>query len=180
MKREIRFTYLAPLLLLFALLASGCSRVAETRFLNFDAESSAGALISGWSGFEKTPQNDTFVWSQSRQAKISIVSRGDGDRLIRFRCWAFVYPRAVGQSVTLFLNDARVESVPIAGDARVYTMIAPAAVFRKGPNEIRFEFASAEAPKDRLPGSTDDRTLSAAFDWLEIVPPLPVVPEKKT
>ena len=162
------------------LLASGCSRVEETRFLNFDTESTAGALGAGWSGFEKTAQNDTFAWCQAKQGRLTFQSRGDGDRLIRFRCWAFAFPGAGAQSATLFVNDARLESVPIAGDPRVYTVMAPAAVFKKGPNEMRFEFAYAEAPKDRIAGSADDRTLAAAFDWLEILPAAPApVPAKK-
>jgi hypothetical protein len=169
--RRSRALLSAPLALV--LLASSCARVEETRFLNFDAESSTGALGAGWSGFEKTPQNDTFAWCQARQGKLAFQSKGDGDRLIRFRCWAFAFPGGGAQSATLFVNDARLESVPIAGDPRVYTVLAPAAVFRKGANEMRFEFAYAEAPKDRISGAADERTLAAAFDWIEILPPPP-------
>lgn len=167
----------APLALV--LLVSACARVDETRFLNFDAESSGGSLGAGWSGFEKTAENDTFAWCQARQGKLAFQSRGGGDRLIRFRCWAFAFPGGGAQSATLFVNDARLESVPIAASPSVYTVLAPGAVFRNGANEMRFEFAYAEAPKDRIPGSTDDRTLAAAFDWIEILPPVPP-PAKKS
>ena len=30
--------------------------------------------------------------SHGREARLSIVSRGDGDRLVRFRCWPFGFP----------------------------------------------------------------------------------------
>jgi hypothetical protein len=40
-------------------------------------------------------------------------------------------------------------------------------------NELRFVFAYAESPKDRVSGAADERTLSAAFDWLEILRSLP-------
>ena len=172
---------LLSLLPAFVLLSAGCARVVETRFLNFDAESSAGALGPGWSGFEKTAENDTFSWCQSKQGKLSLKIAGTGDRLIRFRCWAFAFPGSGAQSATVFVNDARLEVVPIAGDPRVYTILAPAAVFRKGDNELRLEFTYAESPKDRVPGSVDERTLSAAFDWIEILPPAPVAaPAKKS
>jgi hypothetical protein len=47
----------------------------------------------------------------------------------------------------------------------------PAKFWRKGDNEIRFKFNYAEAPSVRMPPSLDKRRLSAAFDWLEILPP---------
>ncbi|MEO6325794.1 MAG: hypothetical protein ABIT01_06150 [Thermoanaerobaculia bacterium] len=154
-------------------LLSGCTRVNETRFLNFDAESTTGALGAGWSGFEKTDQNDTFAWCQGKLGRVSFQCRSGGDRLVRFRCWPFQFPGGGAQSATLFVNDARLESVPLQGDVRVYSVLAPAAVFKNGANEMRFEFTYAETPKDRVPGSTDERTLAAAFDWIEILPTLP-------
>jgi hypothetical protein len=156
----------------FVLLAAGCRPAAEeTRFLNFDPESTAGALTSGWSGYEKTATGDTFVWCQGGEAKIKVTSLADGDRLLRIRAWAFVYPGAIPQTVTVFVNDTKVETLTMAGDPRVYTVAAPQLVWHRGTNDIRFVFAYAEAPKDRLPGSTDPRSLSACFDWLEILSP---------
>ena len=156
-----------------------CGRPQEpTRFLNFDAESTVGVLVSGWSGFEKTSEGDTFVWSQARQAKLTVVDRGDGDRILRFRCWPFRFPGAGPQTATVFVNGAKIESLVLSDGSRVYTLVTPKAVWKEGPNEVRFDFAYAESPKDRIPGSIDARTLSAAFDWLEILPPLPA-PEKR-
>jgi hypothetical protein len=159
-------------LLVFLLASAGCRKSAnETLFLNFDPDSSSGFLSSGWSGWEKTLQGDTFVWCQGRDGKVRVESRADGDRLVRFRCWPFRFAGAPPQTVTFFVNDARVETVGLADDPRVYTMPTPQAVWKKGANELRFSFAYAEAPRDRAPGSSDARTLAAAFDWLEIVRP---------
>lgn len=168
---------LSPLgvaILVFVL--SGCRRTDETRFLNFDAETSAGALTSGWSGFEKTVENDTFVWAQARTATVTVSSRAKGDQLLRFRCWPLRYPGAPAQVAAVFVNGSRIDSVTLPDGARVYSFATPEALWKAGPNEIRFEFAYAEAPKDRVPGSSDQRTLSVAFDWLEVVP---AKPEKK-
>ena len=156
---------------LVLLVATGCRpSVEETRFLNFDPESSAGALTSGWSGFEKTDKGDTFAWCQATEAKVKVTSRADGDRLLRVRAWAFVYPGAVPQTLTVYVNDTKLDTVPMTPDPHVYTIAAPQVVWHSGANDVRFSFAYAEAPRDRLPGSSDGRTLSAAFDWLEIVP----------
>ena len=159
-----------------ALVLSGCRPIDETRFLNFDAEGSSGALTSGWSGFEKTSENDSFVWAQARAATVTVSSRARGDQLLRFRCWPFRFPGSPAQVVAIFVNGSRVDSVTLAEGARVYSFATPETLWKAGPNEIRFEFAYAEAPKARVPDSSDERTLSVAFDWLEL---LPAKPEKK-
>jgi hypothetical protein len=169
-----------PALVLTALaaLASGaCRHPEETRSLNFDPETTAGALGSGWDGFEKTDSGDTFVWAHGKEARVVVQSRADGDRLLRFRCWPFAYPGGPGQTLTLSVNDRRFETVPLSAEARVYAIQTPKAAWRRGANELTFAFAYAETPKGRVPGAGDERTLAAAFDWLEILPPAPPAPK---
>jgi hypothetical protein len=161
-------------LVLAALVALGasaaCRRAVETRSLNFDPETSAGALGPGWDGFEKTESGDTFAWAHGKEARLVVQSRADGDQLVRFRCWPFVYPGGPGQTLTFSVNDRRFETLVLGGEPRVYAIQTPQAAWKRGANELTFTFAYAEAPKDRLPGATDERTLAAAFDWLEILP----------
>ncbi len=160
----------AAALVLAGLLAS-CRRPGpETRFLNFDPESSRGALVSGWSGFEKEPTGDTFVWCQSRHATLAVAEAGTGGRLLRFRCWPYRWAGAPPQSVTLSVNGRHLETLALADGPRVYAVATPAEVWRRGRNLVRLDFAYAEAPRDRVAGASDARTLAAAFDWLEVVP----------
>lgn len=157
--------------------ASACRFPEETRSFNFDPETTAGALVAGWDAFEKTGLGDTFVWVHGKEARLTAVSRGDGDRLVRFRCWPFYFPGAPAQTLTLFVNDKKTDTLALGGEPRVYAVAVPRAFWKKGANELRFSFAYAESPKDRIPGADDGRTLSAAFDWLEILRPPP--PAKK-
>jgi hypothetical protein len=154
-----------------ALAAGGCRPPEETRFLNFDPETTAGRLVAGWSGWEKTPENDTFVWAQARETRMTVTNAGGSDRVVRFRAWSFLYPNAPEQTVTLFVNGTRIDAAGLYREPHVATFVVPKALWKKGENELRFAFAWAEAPKDRMPGSDDSRTLAAAFDWLEILPP---------
>ncbi|HYN42148.1 MAG TPA: hypothetical protein VE129_10250 [Thermoanaerobaculia bacterium] len=161
----------ASVLLALSLAGAGCARPApETRFLNFDPESSAGALTSGWSGFEKSAEGDTFVWAQAREATVTVLAGGPADRLIRFRVWPFGWPGAPPQTVAVWVNDVRLEAMTVWEGPRVYSAASPGPAWKSGANVLRFEFAWAEAPKDRIPGGGDSRTLAAAFDWIEILP----------
>jgi hypothetical protein len=160
---------LAAVLALPLLLAAACRAPEETRSLNFDPETTTGALGAGWDGFEKTDLGDTFVWAHSREARLTVVSRADGDRLVRFRCWPFGFAGGPPQTLTLYVNDQKTEALTLGGEPRVYAVAVPRALWKRGANELKFAFAYAESPKDRVSGATDERTLSAAFDWLEIL-----------
>lgn len=159
------------LVLAAALAVAGCRRAEETRILNFDPETTAGRLISGWSGWEKTPEGDTFVWAEAREAKVRVASAGGSDRVVRFRAFSFVYPDSPEQTVTLFVNGTRVDAAGLYREPHVVSFVVPKALWRKGENELKFEFLWTASPKDRVPGASDPRTLAAAFDWIEILPP---------
>jgi hypothetical protein len=163
-----------------ALAAAGCGRDArETAFLNLDPESSTGALASGWSGFEKTEPGDTFVWAQARDVTVRVFARGPGERLVRFRAWPFLWEGAPPQTVTVSVNDVRLESMTVWPGPRVYAATSPGPAWKEGENTLTFSFGYAEAPKDRVPGAADTRTLAAAFDWIEIVPVVAETPARK-
>ncbi len=167
----------AAILAVSLILVGACRSPEETRSLNFDPETSLGALGAGWDGFEKTELGDTFVWSHGREAHVTVVGRGNGDRLVRFRCWPFGFPGAAPQTLTLFVNEKKTDTLTLGGEPRVYSVVVPRAFWKRGANDLKFAFAYAESPKDRVSGATDERTLSAAFDWLEILRPQP--PAKK-
>ncbi len=154
-----------------ALTVAGCRRVEETRFLNFDPETTSGRLVSGWSGWEKTTEGDTFVWAEAREATVKVQNAGGSDRVVRFRASSFAYPGSPEQTVTLFVNGTRVDAAGLYREAHVVSFVVPKALWKKGDNELKFEFLWTASPKDRIPGASDPRTLSASFDWIEILPP---------
>ena len=157
--------------LLLAAAATACGRPAPAaRFLNFDAESSSGALGTGWSAFERTEAGDSFVWAEAREARVEILAGPPADRLVRFRAWPFWWEGAPPQAVTLAVNGVRLGTWPLSAGPRVYGTVAPEAAWREGANVLTFGFAWAEAPRDRIPGADDARTLAAAFDWVEVLP----------
>ena len=166
---------------LFAALCAGAAAayflapappLEETRFLNFDDESTPqGYLIAGFSGAETTEEGDTFRWSESKVVRLKVQNRADGERTVRVRFWPFEYPNGPGQSVSLLVNEQLVGTRDMKSGPHVASFRVPATAWRRGDNELRFKFKYAEAPVLIAPPSQDKRTLSAAFDWLEILRP---------
>jgi hypothetical protein len=144
----------------------------ETRFLNFDAESTPqGYLVAGWSGAEVNPDGDSYRWCESATVRLKVRNRGDGERVMRVRFFPFLYPNGPTQSVSVLVNEQFVARHEMAAGPRVATFRVPAKFWRKGDNEIRFKFKYAESPNAKAPPSQDMRTLSAGFDWIEIFSP---------
>lgn len=166
-------------LLLVAALFSACKKGpvfhSDHMFVNFDPETTDGLLKKGWSGWERTPEGDTFVWSQSRVAEVSMIAPTKNDKFVRMRVWPFRYPGCPNQQVTFYLNGVRLKTMDVSTEKpSVLTFETPEAAWIVGENSLKFEFAYAESPKERIPGFEDQRTLSMAFDWIEAFPMKPV------
>ena len=156
---------LLPLLVLGA-----CKVPEETRFFNFDGDSTPEeALKSGWSFFEEDGETNTYVWATGLHADLSVTSRGDGDRTIRFRGMPFVFPKSQPQTVRVRVNGRDVATVRPTEGFRIYSAFAPHSVWRRGENSIAFDFTYAESPQTTV-HANDLRPLAFAFDWLEIEP----------
>jgi hypothetical protein len=143
----------------------------ETRFLNFDPETTGPETLTiGWSGFEQTHERDSFVWCASKHCTAVVEIHGQRDRRIRIRLWPFRYPNAPPQMVVANVNGVSVGTLDLGEKPIVWDLAVAGTVWKEGRNVLRFDFEYAETPAGRIPNSTDPRTLSAGFDWLEILP----------
>ena len=83
----------------------------------------------------------------------------------------------VPSTTEVLVNDVRLETLTLLDGPQVLSVTSPGPAWKRGENFLTFELGYAEAPKDRIPGAGDSRTLAAAFDWVEIVPvAAPAVP----
>ena len=141
----------------------------ETRFLNFDVESTpADALGPGWSSFEGTRSGDTFAWCTARSCSVRVHVVSADNRIVRLRVRPFRYPGAPPQRATVSINDKPVSTLTLPEGDNVLTIGADRRFWHTGVNALRFDLAYAEAPKEHIPGTDDDRRLSIAVDWIEI------------
>lgn len=161
-------------LLLSALLCSGsgCGRVEPSveHRVEFQEGPTAGALRSGWSGFEKARDGTTFVWAEGTESSLRLGKTVRSPHEIRLRTWSFAYPGAGPQVLTLFVNDNRVGTLTLSPAPAEYSLSTPWSVWKEDENVVRFRFSRADPPALRVPGATDARPLAAAFDWVRIQP----------
>ena len=90
-------------------------------------------------------------------------------RVVRFRAFPFGYPGAPPQRATVSINDKPVATMTVPEGESVLAFGAEKRLWHAGANVLRFDLAYAEIPKERVPGSDDNRRLSIAIDWLEIL-----------
>ncbi len=147
---------------------------AGVTFVNFDAESTPKEVLgSGWSGFEQLDTGDSFSWCAAKACSLNLDATRT-EQFVRLRVYPYTHPNSPSQTLRLKVNGTQVGSQTLTGGPTVYRFKVPANTWREGRNEIKFEFAYAEAPKVYFSTSTDDRKLAAAFDWVDVVPAAPV------
>lgn len=128
-------------------------------------------LAAGWSGFESTPDGTTFAWAEGTEASLRFGPSTRGPRLIRIRAWAFGFPGAEPQLLSVLVNDCRVGRIVLPSESSEHAFPTPWSVWKEDGNVLRLRFSRADAPTDRLAGATDGRLLAAAFDRVSIEPP---------
>lgn len=129
------------------------------------------ALVAGWSLFESAgPDAATIAWCEARECVVDVSIPDPADRVLRIRLAPFEYTGAPAQELTVRLNESTLGTGVAKPGWNVLSFKAARDAWRPGSNQLRLEFAYAESPKRRVPSSDDMRTLSAAFDWIEVTP----------
>jgi hypothetical protein len=71
--------------------------------------------------------------------------------------------------MSLVLNDKPVGGTLSLGEGwQEVEITLPESALRQGLNTLALRFDHATRPSDVLPGVSDERTLSAAVDWMEV------------
>lgn len=137
------------------------------RRLEFDQRTTAGALLSGWSGFETTPEGVTFAWATGFEAGVTLFVHAPTDFVLRIRMWCFPGLR-VAQHVRGILNDRALGVVEVGREPSTIEVPVPKELWRPGRNLLVLQFATCAAPADVNPQSRDGRPLAVAVDWIEV------------
>jgi hypothetical protein len=140
----------------------------DTVRVDFGDWTSAPYRGAGWADDEEVFAA-TANWASGTEASVFLPVRGGGDRLLSVQIAPFTYPDAPPQTLSLSLNGQSLDSAWVLDNGwQVIEVPLPEFLLRQGPNTLTLYFDNAIAPSSVLPGNTDDRSLSAAVDWVEI------------
>jgi hypothetical protein len=142
--------------------------VEETHLLDFDPGSTAGALLSGWSSFETTPDGTTFAWATGLEAGVAFECASPRRLTLRVVLWPFEVPGR-SQRVRGSVNHHLLGDTALRHGRQLVEVPVPPSALRAGRNLLRFQFASAVPPADLEAGSRDWRPLACAFDRVELL-----------
>lgn len=151
-------------------LLRGRAKYADTRRLDFDAESTRAALAGGWAGFEQTRDGTTFVWVEGREAGVRFVRKARAPLRITMRLWPY---KVAGRTQRLraYVDGALLGEVALQPGPQVVGFGVPSAHLREGTNLLVLQLAYAVAPAEVRTGSRDRRPLAAAVDWITFSKP---------
>ncbi len=169
--------YFPNLLDLFATRLSGeKGRFFEERF------ASAGQLLDfghavwpmqgiGWSFVERSPGLN-MQWAVGREARVALPIGEPRTVIVETRVRPFIYPGSAespDQMIDFWLGDQFIERVALEPEWNQIQIRIPADVWAREHDVLRLFFAKTERPADVIEGSTDQRALAAAFDWIRII-----------
>ncbi|MEX1311050.1 MAG: sulfatase [Candidatus Sulfomarinibacteraceae bacterium] len=142
--------------------------IRETTAVEVGSPGSDAALISGWDRPEPHGETGQMAWAVAETAVVELLLlEADYDRL-DLHGRAFSWEGGPDQKATVAINGRRIGELTIAPSMSDHSIAVPAGVLGVGTNRIVLEFAWTARPVDHVPGSTDRRSLAAAFQRLAL------------
>lgn len=123
---------------------------------------------AGWS-YPETNDQGTFQWAVGSQAELGLPIGPPRDATLRLRALPFSYPEAPPQILELWLGAHQLAALELPPDSwSEHQVPVPASAWSHGANILTLRFAHTASPAAVLPGARDGRSLSVAFDFLEV------------
>ncbi|MEM7588042.1 MAG: hypothetical protein AAF560_31935, partial [Acidobacteriota bacterium] len=133
------------------------------------------ALLKG-QGWSYPERNDTasFQWAVGAQAELGLpvdlpADAPPSDATLRLRVLPYLYPEAPPQNLELWLNQYHLATLELPEHWSEHEIAVPADAWSTSANLLTLRFSRTASPASVVPGAGDSRSLSAAFDYLEIV-----------
>jgi len=132
----------------------------------------AGELLlqgEGWSFPEHNNAGIEYQWALGEQAELGLPIGPPREARLRFRVLPFPHPEAPEQTLELWLNETHLAALKLEEGWSEHEVAIPVSTWSAGANILYLRFARSTVPAHLGTGSTDQRDLSAAFDFLEVV-----------
>lgn len=126
-------------------------------------------LKSGWHHAEIWGNATTVRWVDGRSASLDILASETKGMEMDVRVRPFTYPGSPEQQMRVYLNGNFIAIFKLkAGDFDNYRVKIPPGMLKKGLNSVQFKFRYSVSPATVLTGNDDQRSLSAAFDYIKL------------
>jgi 4-amino-4-deoxy-L-arabinose transferase-like glycosyltransferase len=132
----------------------------------------AGEMLlqgQGWSYPERNTAGIDYQWALGERAELGLPIGRPRDARIRLRVLPFTYPEAPPQTLEMRLNEEPLVTLELTQGWSEHEVGVPASSWSSGANILYLRLARSTIPAQQGTGSTDQRNLSAAFDFLEVV-----------
>ena len=123
----------------------------------------------GWSYPESNKAGIEYQWALGEQAELGLPIGLPRDARIRLRVLPYIGPEAHPQTLKIWLNETLLNTVELPGGWSEQEIAVPASTWSPGANILYLRFGRSTVPAQVHSGSKDQRSLSAAFDFLEVV-----------
>jgi hypothetical protein len=145
------------------------SRVANYRW-DFGSSDAVPWLSEGWWTPERLG-DFTYAWADGKPSRLWVFFPQRQDIVLELGLFPLTFPGSPAQKMKIYVNERFLGEIIVeAGVWRTYALRVPHVYLTTGRNEFRFAYQYAAAPAQVLPGSTDPRSLSVAFDSIEFRP----------
>ena len=123
-------------------------------------------LGSGWS-YPESSQGVTFRWAAAPAVEMGLLGPSEGVDQLRLRILPFPSPDRPSQTLEATLNSRPLGHLQLEAGWNEYEIEVPAAYWRPDANLLTLRFGWLQSPAELDPSSPDQRTLAAAFDYVE-------------
>jgi hypothetical protein len=135
--------------------------------IDFGLEETEMYRGEGWSWNEEIG-SVSANWAMAQRARVFIPLHKMGDYRLTIAALPFSYQGTPPQRVNIMMNGYPVSELSLTANWAPYEVDIPSTVIRYGLNEMTLHFSHLASPQDVLPGSSDQRTLAVAVDYVKL------------
>jgi len=126
-------------------------------------------LYEGWGRPEQHSETGrSFAWTTAERARLEMVFLDQGAATVAVTGWPLRWSGAPSQTLEMLINGESVGSKRLRRGRTKITFDVPQGVLVPGANSFELVFAYARSPSEVIEGSTDNRTLAAAIEQIEV------------
>ena len=128
-----------------------------------------GLQGQGWSYPERNNAGIEYQWAVGEQAELGLPIGQPRDARIRLRALPFTDSEAPAQTIEMWLNETHLATLELPVGWSEHEVAVPTSSWSSGANILYLRFGRSTVPAQVDSGSKENRNLSAAFDFLEVL-----------